>query len=371
MTERRLRVAVDVGGTFTDVTLSDPESGRLVSTKVPTTPSDRADGVLDGIAAALEAAGAAAAEVREVVHGSTTGTNALIERSGATVGLLTTDGFRDVLEIGRIMRPDAGLYDISIDSPLPLVPRRLRLEARERVAADGAVLTPLDEATVEAAADAFAGAGVEAVAVCFLFSFLHPAHEERAGEILAQRLPGVPISLSSRVCPEFREYERSSTAVMNAYLTPIMAAYLEKLEDRLEGALGDARLFIIQANGGSTSAAAARRRAVTTVNSGPAGGVVAAAFYGRRHGRDKVVSVDMGGTSFDIGLVEGGVSQVTTEGAFQGLAVQIPIIDLHIIGAGGGSIAWRDPGAALNVGPQSAGADPGPRATAMAASCPP
>ena len=360
MEQRRLRIAVDVGGTFTDVTLWDPRGTRLLAAKALTTPKDRAVGVLDGIALALEIARARPEEVREVVHGSTTGTNALIERTGAKVGLLTTEGFRDVLEIGRIMRPDAGLYDISVDLPTPLVPRYLRLEARERLDSNGAVLVALDEASVAAAAERFAQMGVEALAVCFLFSFLNPEHEERAARILAARLPGVQISLSNRVCPEIREYERSSTTVMNAYLAPVISAYLDSLQRRVEALLGPVRLSVIQANGGSTSIDAARIKPVTTVNSGPAGGVVAAAYYGRLHGRDRLVSVDMGGTSFDIGLVEDGASKVTTEGSFQDLPVRIPIIDLHIIGAGGGSIAWRDPGGALNVGPQSAGAEPGP-----------
>lgn len=360
MNERTLRLAVDVGGTFTDVTLFDPTDGRLLSAKAPTTPSDRALGVLEAIHAALEAASEPVTRVAEVVHGSTTGTNALIERTGARVGLLTTEGFRDVLEIGRIMRPDAGLYDFSVDLPLPLVPRHLRLEARERLDARGRVLIALDEQSVIEAARVFARKGVETIAVCFLFSFLDPSHEEAAERILSQHLPGVPISLSSRVCPEIREYERSSTTVMNAYLTPVMSAYLDSLQARLRESLGDVRLSVIQANGGSTSVAVARRRAVTTVNSGPAGGVVAAAFYGRRNGRDRIVSVDMGGTSFDIGLVENGACAVTTEGSFQDLPVRVPIIDLRIIGAGGGSIAIRDPGGALQVGPQSAGAEPGP-----------
>lgn len=360
MTEQRLRIAVDVGGTFTDVTLWDPRGPRLVAAKAPTTPRDRAIGVLDGIRLALAAARARPSEVLELVHGSTTGTNALIERTGAKVGLLTTEGFRDVLEIGRIMRPEAGLYDFSVDLPLPLVPRQRRLEAHERLDAGGRVLQPLDEASVAAAARRFAELGVEAVAVCFLFSFVNPAHELRAAEILAEHLPGVLISLSCRVCPEIREYERTSTTVMNAYLTPVMSAYLDSLQHRVNDELGPVRISVIQANGGSTSIAAARKKAVTTVNSGPAGGVVAAAFYGRLQGRERIVSVDMGGTSFDIGLVEQGTCKVTTEGSFQDLPVRIPIIDLHIIGAGGGSIAWRDAGGALNVGPGSAGAEPGP-----------
>ena len=360
MSERQLRLAVDVGGTFTDATLFDPATGRLVSAKVLTTPENRAIGLLNGVRAALAAAGARAEQVRDLVHGSTTGTNALIERTGAKTGLLTTEGFCDVLEIGRIMRPRAGLYDFTVDRPLPLVPRRRRLEATERLDAAGRVITSLDESTVIAAARRFAADQVEAVAVCFLFSPLNAVHEEAAGRILAEHLPGVPISLSSRVCPEMREYERSSTVVVNAYLTPVMKNYLSDLKLRLQAELGAVRLFVIQANGGSASVDAVLDKAVTTVNSGPAGGVVAAAFYGNRHNRDRLVSVDMGGTSFDIGLIEDGVSKVTTEGSFQDLPVQIPIIDLHIIGAGGGSIGWLDPGGALNVGPQSAGALPGP-----------
>lgn len=360
MDEKRLRIAVDVGGTFTDVALWDPRGPRLIAAKALTTPQDRAIGVLDAIALVLEAAQARPNEVLELVHGSTTGTNALIERNGAKVGLLTTEGFRDVLEIGRIMRPEAGLYDFSVDLPMPLVPRQLRLEARERLDANGEVLVPLDETSVIAAAERFASLGVEAVAVCFLFSFINPEHELRAARILAERMPGILISLSCRVCPEIREYERSSTTVMNAYLTPVMSAYLDSLRHRVDEFLGPVRISVIQANGGSTSIAAARKKAVTTVNSGPAGGVVAAAFYGRLHGRNRIVSVDMGGTSFDIGLVENGVCNITTEGSFQDLPVRIPIIDLHIIGAGGGSIAWLDSGGALNVGPGSAGADPGP-----------
>jgi N-methylhydantoinase A len=360
--QRTCRVGIDVGGTFTDATLLDLATGRLVAAKSFTTPVDRSIGVVDAIRAVLAEAGLGPDSVREVVHGSTTGTNALIERTGARTGLLTTSGFRDVLEIGRVMRPEAGLYDISVDRPPPLVPRRLVEVADERVAADGSVLIPLDEASVEAAAPRFAAAGVEAVAVCFLFAFRNPAHELRAAEILSERLPGVAISLSHRISPEYREYERASTTVMNAYLTPVMNAYLDRLAPRLEEALGPARLFVIQANGGATTVRAARERAVATVNSGPAGGVVAAAWYGRRHGRDRLVSVDMGGTSFDIGLVENFASQVTTEGEFQGLPVKLPIIDLHIIGAGGGSIAEIDRGGALAVGPRSAGAEPGPAA---------
>jgi N-methylhydantoinase A len=354
------RIGIDVGGTFTDATLFDAETGRLFSAKAFTTPADRSQGVIDAIRAVLAEANVASSQVREVVHGSTTGTNALIERTGAKTGLLVTAGFRDVLEIGRVMRPAEGLYDMMVDRPPPLVPRHLCVEARERIGPRGEVLLALDDASVEQAAVVFARHGVAAVAICFLFSFLNPEHERRAAALLARRLPGVAISVSHLISPEYREYERASTTVMNGYLTPVMSAYLDRLQPRLDEVAPGAKLFIIQANGGATTVANARSRAVATVNSGPAGGVMAAAWYGRAHGRDRIVSVDMGGTSFDIGLVENGVSQLTTEGNFQGLPVKLPIIDLHIIGAGGGSVAWIDAGGALNVGPRSAGAEPGP-----------
>lgn len=356
----RVRVSIDVGGTFVDAVLTDMRGRGLTAVKVPTTLEDRAIGVMNGINAVCRAAGVGPEQVAEVVHGSTTGTNALIERTGAKVGFLTTRGFRDVLEIGRVMRPMAGLYDITVDRSPPLVPRYLCQEAVGRLAADGSVVTPLDPASVQRAAEFLAAQEVEAIAICFLFSHMNPTHEEEAAAILARHMPDVPVSLSSRMSPEYREYERASTTVMNAYLSPVMRAYLQNLEARLAAEVGQARLSVIQANGGSTSVALAKSKAVTTVNSGPAGGVVAAAHYGRLQGRDRIVSVDMGGTSFDIGLIEDGVSRVTTEGDFQGLPVKIPIIDLHIIGAGGGSIAWIDPGGALNVGPRSAGARPGP-----------
>jgi N-methylhydantoinase A len=360
MMHRRVRIGIDVGGTFTDATIVDGASGRIFSAKAFTTPADRSHAVIEAIETVMAEAGLARESVRDIVHGSTTGTNALIERTGARTGLLTTAGFRDVLEIGRVMRPMEGIYDMSVDRPPPLVPRRRCLEAIERIGPQGEIIVPLDVTSVERAAESFARQEVEAVAICFLFSFLNPDHERRAAEILARRLQGVAISQSHRISPEYREYERASTAVINAYLSPVMTDYLDRLNARIANLFGDARLFVIQANGGATTVEAARSSAVATVNSGPAGGVVAAAWYGRRHQRERIVSVDMGGTSFDIGLIEHGISQVTTEGSFQGLPVKLPILDLHIIGAGGGSIAWIDSGGALNVGPRSAGAQPGP-----------
>jgi N-methylhydantoinase A len=359
MTFRRTRIGIDVGGTFTDAILVDG-TGRLFAAKAFTTPADRSQGVIDAIRAVVTQRSVAPDQIGDIVHGSTTGTNALIERTGARTGLLTTAGFRDVLEIGRVMRPMEGIYDMSVDRPPPLVPRRSCLEATERIGAQGEVIVPLDERSVERAAEIFARQEVESIAVCFLFSFLNPDHERRAAEILARRLQGVAISQSHQISPEYREYERASTTVMNAYLTPVMGDYLDRLRHRFAKELGGATIFVMQANGGATTVDSARTRAVATVNSGPAGGVVAAAWYGRQHGRERIVSVDMGGTSFDIGLIEHGTSQVTVEGSFQGLPVKLPILDLHISGAGGGSIAWVDSAGALNVGPRSAGADPGP-----------
>ena len=352
------RIGIDIGGTFTDVVVTG--SDCLKAVKVPTAPSDRAGSVLAGIRSATEQVGIGLEDIVSIVHGSTTGTNALIERSGARTGFLTTSGFRDILEIGRVQRPMEGLYDFTVDRPTPLVPRYLCLEVSERMDARGSVLEPLDEESVISAASVFAEHDVEAVAVCLLFAHLNPDHENRVAEILGDCLPGRSVSLSSQISPEYREYERASTTVMNAYLTPIMTGYLASLERRIADEAPNARLAVIQANGGSTSIEQAHRRAVSTVNSGPCGGVVAGAFYGRHHGRHNLVSVDMGGTSFDIGLIEDGHSRITTEGEFQRLPVKIPVIDLHIIGAGGGSIAWIDPGGALNVGPGSAGAEPGP-----------
>lgn len=269
-----MRLGIDVGGTFTDLTLIDDKLGAIHSTKTLTTPGNLADGVLTGIEKILGLAEAAMPDVAYVVHGTTIGTNALIERKGGRVGLITTAGFRDVLEIARIERPDAGLYDITVDLPQPLVPRYLRLEADERVGADGAVVRPLAENSVRAAAREFLAKGVEAVAVCLLFSFRNPAHEWRVRELLAEALPGVPVTLSSEIAPEFREFERTSTAVLNAYLLPVTGRYVQALVGRLQSSYGRVDLRILQASGGSMTAQAAQGRAVHMVNSGPGKSVV-------------------------------------------------------------------------------------------------
>ncbi len=354
-----MRIGIDVGGTFTDV-IGVADDGRLAQAKSYTTPSDPSEGVVAAIGKLLKNAALEASSVDHLVHGTTIGTNALLERKGVKAGLLTTAGFRDVLEIGRVQRPAAGLYDFNVDSPPPLIPRALRLEALERVGADGGVVTPLDEASVRAAAEVFRREGVQAVAVCFLFSFLTPNHERRAREILHEAMPGVFVSLSSEVCPEFREFERTSTVVISAYLQPIVESYVERLAGRVKELYPRADLRIIQCNGGTMRAAAAKGRAVNLVNSGPAGGATAASFLSRLSNEPKVCAVDMGGTSFDVSVIADGAAHVTTEGSFEGYPMRVAMSEVTAIGAGGGSIARVDRGGALEVGPQSAAAVPGP-----------
>lgn len=356
-----MRIGIDVGGTFTDVVLVDDATGQIHYAKTSTTPGNLADGVLAGIEKVLTIARKSIDDLTYVVHGTTIGTNALIEKTGARTGLITTEGFVDVLEIGRCQRPKEGMYDLSVDNPPPLVPRDLRRPVRERIDRDGAVVTPLDERTAEAAVAVLRERRVEAIAVSLLWSFVNPVHERRLAEIIARRFPGVPVSLSSAVAPEFREFERTSTTVLNAYLQPVTAAYLDSLSIRLARQYGrELDVRIMQASGGSMTIRDARQRAVNMVNSGPAGGVIAASFIGQLTGFAQVVGVDMGGTSFDISLIDRGRPPVSSERSFCGYPVRIPVIDLDSIGAGGGSIAWIDAGGALNVGPRSAGAQPGP-----------
>ncbi len=355
-----MRLGIDVGGTFTDLVLIDDDSGRIHYTKTLSTPADLARAVVTGITGILRQAEVSSDALDYVVHGTTVGTNALIERRGARVGLITTAGFRDVLEIARIERPDTGLYDMTVDLPDPLVPRYLRLEADERVAADGNVVRDLDESSVADAANVFEREGVEAVAVCLLFSFRNPTHEQLIQKVLERLLPGLPVTLSSEIAPEFREYERTSTCVINAYLLPITRSYVERLAAELDNEFDISDLRIMQASGGAMTADVAKSHAVHMVNSGPAGGALASAVFGRRAGEDKIVGVDMGGTSFDVSLIVDGKPRLKSEGEYEGFPVKIPMIDVEGIGAGGGSIAWVDSGGALNVGPSSAGADPGP-----------
>ena len=344
------RLGVDVGGTFTNlVALSD----RGVTTwKVPSTPRDQSIGVMNSIGASGVEAGALDA----LAHGMTVATNALLERRGARTALVSTEGFRDVLEIARQNRPS--LYDLTQDRPPTLVPRDLRFTVKERMGPEGE-LSPLDGASLEATVSAIKEAGVEAVAVCLLFAFMHPEHERRVGETLREALPGVHVSLSSEVLPEFREYERFSTTAADAYLAPKLAAYLKNLAGKVEKA-GMPTPLIMQSAGGVVGIEDAVDDASAFVLSGPAGGVVGAAYVGDLSGYRDVLTFDMGGTSTDVAPIIGGEVQTTTETVIAGVPIKVPMVDIHTVSAGGGSIAWADAGGALRVGPHSAGAEPGP-----------
>ncbi|MFN0026592.1 MAG: hydantoinase/oxoprolinase family protein [Acidimicrobiales bacterium] len=360
------RLAADIGGTFTDVVLEDG-AGRLHTAKVLTTAAAPELGVLDGIATVLAAAGVAPGEVTLFVHGTTLATNALIERKGARTGLLTTAGFRDTLEIAHEDRFEQ--YDLQMERPEPLVPRELRLGVRERHSAQGEVLVALDEDGVRAAAEQFRRAGVEAVAIGFLHAYVAPAHEQRAAALLGECLPGVWLTLASEVCPEIREYERFSTACANAYVQPLMAGYLRRLEAGLAGLGVQAPFFLLQSSGGLCTLEQAVRQPVMLVESGPAGGAILAARLARQHGIARLLSFDMGGTTAKLCLVEDGVPatardfEVARRYRFlrgSGLPLRIPVIDMVEIGAGGGSVARVDGLGRVAVGPDSAGSEPGP-----------
>ena len=349
-----LVAGIDVGGTFTDLILLDQASGAVRVAKQPTTVDNQAFGVL----AALEAADAPLAQLANISHGTTTTTNALLERKIARVGLITTQGFRDVLELGRRTRPSPYGLKGSFE---PLIPRDLRLEVPERMDADGKVLTPLDEDAVRAAAEALVAKGCEALVIHFLHSYRNPAHERRAAEIAAEVWPNGYITAGHAILSEYREYERGTTAAVNASVQPVLDRYMQRLQDELN-TRGFARdLLVMQGNGGSVAARAVADAAVNTVMSGPASGVMAAAAVARSTGLDRVITYDMGGTSSDVGLVMDGVPQVSAEIELTyAMPVHIPMVDVNAIGAGGGSIAHIDAAGLLQVGPQSAGASPGP-----------
>ncbi|WP_206809228.1 hydantoinase/oxoprolinase family protein [Paradesulfitobacterium ferrireducens] len=355
-----MRIGIDVGGTFTDLVLVDDTNGRTLYAKASTTPGALWEGVMEGLEKILSLAKVSMEQVDYIVHGTTIGTNAIIEHKGAKTGLITTKGFADVLEIGRIQRPNNGLYDFWVDNPLPLVPRYLRLEVEERIDAQGQIYRPLIEEDAVKAILALKNEGVEAIAVSTLFSFLNPVHEQRIGALCNELFPEAYVSLSSEIAPEFREFERTSTTVMNAYLQPIMNRYISTLRSKLQEKYGEVDLRIMQASGGTVTADAAEKLAIATVNSGPAGGAIAGAFIGNLTETQKIINVDMGGTSFDISLIDNGVPKISSETKFEGYPVKIPIIAIDAIGAGGGSIAWLDRGGVINVGPHSAGANPGP-----------
>src|SRR5438552_953751 len=349
-----LRIGVDIGGTFTDLVALDEATGVVVNAKALSTPSK----LLDGVLRCADQAGVDLADCRLTIHGTTIGINALLEGKGARTGLLTTEGFRDVLEIGRgnFLR----MYDVLYRRPVPLVPRGRCREVPGRLTATGEVLVALDEEAVRAAARQLAADGVESVAIVFLFSYRDPSHEQRAAEIVARELPGVAVSASHRITQEWREYERTSTTVVNAYVQPIMDRYLGAFRQGLEGRGFGGQLLVTESNGGAFSLDAARSKPVHTMESGPAAGVTGCARLATVLGAARLISFDMGGTTAKCAIVERGHVQTTDEYQVDGHPIRIPVIDIKEVSAGGGTIAWIDPGGALALGPQSAGADPGP-----------
>jgi len=371
--EGRYRIGVDIGGTFTDGTLVDSTSGRVTTSKVLSTPYDPASGFISAVQKLLDLNDSVKPEaVEHVVHATTVATNAIIEGKTAKTAFVTTEGFRDMLEIARQIRPS--LYDLQFEKPAPLVPRQLCFEVPERLDAKGQVVTPLDEAALDEVVDRIAESGVEAVAVCLLHSYRNGDHEQRIGKAIAAKLPNVIISLSSEVVPEFREYLRASTTVINSSVAPIVRTYLASISEKLHALNITSELLVMQSSGGVYPAAAASENPVFMVESGPAAGAVAAASLGTALGYPNVISFDMGGTTAKASLIRNGQPNITKDysvggaaqngtGAFGGASgypIRTPVVDLVEIGAGGGSIAWVDSGGALRVGPQSAGADPGP-----------
>ncbi len=362
-----LSLGIDIGGTFTDLVIHDPRDGRAVIWKESTTPDDPARGAIEGTRRVLEKAGARPEQIGRVVHATTLFTNALIERKGARTGLLTTAGFRDVLEIGRERKYE--LYDLFIEMPKPLVPRPWRREATERLAPDGSVEKKLDVDAALAEVAALVKDGVESLAICFLHAYANPAHERAIGAAVAERFQNLSISLSSDVAPEIREYLRTSTTVANAYIRPLAELYLERLEQALRSEGIPGGLFLMLSNGGLTHVSEAKRAPVQLLESGPAAGALAGAWFGRNAGLDRVLAFDMGGTTAKLALVDDGEPLVAygfeaaREKRFMrgsGLPIQIATVELIEIGAGGGSIAKRSDLGTLNVGPESSGAQPGP-----------
>jgi N-methylhydantoinase A len=363
------RIGVDIGGTFTDVAMVEETSGRIGVAKVPTTPADLAEGVLCALELAISRYDVVHAEVGLLSHATTVVTNALLEEKGARAALITTRGFRDVLELRRSAR--ANLYDLFQDAPATLIPRRRRFEISERIGADGTIITPPAESEIDELIVALKSARVDAIAVSLLFSFLNPAHERRLGARLRAALPDVPVYLSSDVLPEIKEFERTSTTAVCAYVGPILASYLA----RLEGVTRSRKLpplYLMGSNGGILEAGETMATPATAIESGPAAGVVAAALVARQTGRQNLLSFDMGGTTAKASLIRegqyettpeyevGGGSSMTRWTSGTGHPIRLPVIDLAEVSAGGGSIAWIDRAGALRVGPKSAGADPGP-----------
>ncbi|MBM85661.1 MAG: methylhydantoinase [Rhodospirillaceae bacterium] len=351
-------IGVDVGGTFTDFHALNTKDGRVAVHKTPSTAEDPSRAILDGLSALMETAGIVADEIQRLAHGTTVATNTLIQRKGAEVAVITTEGFRDLLEIGRQIRPK--MYDLKADYPPPLAPRHMRFEVNERIGGKGQVIRVLSDEAIATVVEEVAGTKTEACAVCLLFSFLEPHHEHRIGAALRERLPERSVSLSCEVQPEFREYERFSTTLLNAYLQPIIGQYMKTLGSRFAVVAPKARLGINQSSGGLMSVERAGDMPIRTALSGPAAGTVGAIYQARLAERPQVITLDMGGTSADVALIQGHEASIGYDRTVAGFPMRLPMIDIHTVGAGGGSIAWFDRDGLMKVGPLSAGADPGP-----------
>jgi len=356
--DQSFRLAVDTGGTFTDLCVIDELSGKLVVTKVPSTPSNPALAVITGIQKLITEKEISADKVKFILHGTTVATNALLEHKGAQTALITTEGFGDVLQIGRQNRPE--LYNFWARRPIPIVPRRLCYEVPERLLYTGEVFRPLDESKTESIVHEIKNRGIKSIAVSLIHSYANDIHEQRIKSIISKIHPDAYVTLSSEVLPEFREYERMSTICINSFVMPKVNKYVADLEGRLKKMGVASDLYIMQSNGGVITARMAREMSARTVLSGPAGGVLTGAFISRSTSQPNLITIDIGGTSADISLIESGTPHLTTESQIGGYPIKLPMIDINTIGAGGGSIAWIDSGGALRVGPQSAGADPGP-----------
>ena len=367
--QTKFLVGVDIGGTFTDVI--GRREDRVWSAKVPSSPKDLVAGVLAGVEAVLALSGAAPGDIDRFVHGTTIATNAILEEKGARIGLLMTEGFEDVLEIGRQKR--SRMYDLFMapETPVFLAPGRRRAGITERIDSDGTIVVPLDETGVrETVARLVEEEGIEAVAVCYLFSFRNPAHERRTADIIARDFPRLAVSISSEVDPVFREYERTCVTAFDAYVRPVVNGYLDRLDSALRRRGIRAPLLIMQSRGGAASMRRTVARPVTTLLSGPAAGTLGGRSAGERSGRRDLITLDIGGTSSDVALARGGASLISREGRIRGYPLRVPMVDVHTIGAGGGSIARLDDAGVLKVGPESAGASPGPACYGRGGSAP-
>jgi N-methylhydantoinase A len=357
----RYRLTVDTGGTFSDFVYLDEDTSEVTIAKLPSTPDDPSRAILAGVQVLLDK-GIAANDIAYFCHGTTVGTNALLEGKGVRTGLLVTKGFRGIYEVAEQCRPHgSAIFDIFYDRPPLLVPESLTGEVAERVSASGEILLPLDEAALRATVRALKDEGVAAIAVCLLFSFLRPEHEERARAIIAEEIPACAVSLSSDVVPQVREYYRLSTTVINAYLEPILARYIGNLEERLSrSGVTTPQKYIMQSNGGMATFSASAKKAVATVLSGPAGGITASVQTCRATGLNNLITFDMGGTSCDVALIKDGEAAVQNRGKIEGRDISLPMIDINTVSAGGGTLARVDRFGQLEVGPESAGAVPGP-----------